>query len=323
MKKIQGTTLFIGSTPLDTDYGEFNVFIFQDIIDKKYVFALVYKELDKNKEIYIRMHSSCLTSETFLSMDCDCVFQLNDALEKVAEKKNGILFYLLQSGRGASYVSKSRDRQMVQYENDEITTFEAYERLGLLHDYRDYRNVRDITIIMDIFDKEFFLITNNPDKIKKITNLGITVKGIISVKTPDNPFNRKYLKSKLKSGHKLVLLNNNLNKLIDRQEQPSVKPFEPYHLENLKRFIHVASYFLPISPINDLIIVEEQPLEGYYEKTKDNKFLKKSNQAIPYWFKIDVYYDIAFHGEIMVLTYGNVAEINPIIRIHSERVYLK
>ena len=64
-------------------------------------------------------------------------------------------FILLQSGRGASYVSKSRGCQMVQYEEDKITTFEAYERMGLKHDYRDYRNVKDICVILDIYKKTF------------------------------------------------------------------------------------------------------------------------------------------------------------------------
>jgi 3,4-dihydroxy 2-butanone 4-phosphate synthase/GTP cyclohydrolase II len=61
------------------------------------------------------MHSSCITSETLGSMDCDCVQQMNEAFKKIAEKKSGILFYLIQEGRGCGYVGKSRACMIVQY----------------------------------------------------------------------------------------------------------------------------------------------------------------------------------------------------------------
>jgi 3,4-dihydroxy 2-butanone 4-phosphate synthase / GTP cyclohydrolase II len=315
MKKIYGTTLFIGSSEIETQYGKFTTFVFQDIIDIKYIFALVHGDLSKN-DFYIRLHSSCLTSETLRSMDCDCVQQLNAALETIVKKGNGILFYLLQSGRGASYVSKSRGCQMVQYQEDTITTFDAYEQMGLKHDYRDYRNVKDICVILDIYEKDFYLMTNNPDKINKIKELGFNIKDIISVEFPPNPFNRKYLESKKDTGHKLTKL---MEELIDESKQPSIKPFEPYHLPQ-KRFIHCASYYLPIEPVNNLILVDSEPINTEFERTKDGKFLIKSDELKPYWFKVDVYYDIAKHGETMVLTYNEKVQI-PIVRIHSEFIF--
>ena len=139
MKKIYGSTLFIGESSLELNYGIFKTYVFQDVIDKKYVFALVYGGL-KKEEFYIRMHSSCLTSETLRSMDCDCVEQLNGAFKKISEKGNGIFFYLIQEGRGCGYVGKSRSCMHVQYSNDKLTTFEVYEQLGMKTDYRNYSN---------------------------------------------------------------------------------------------------------------------------------------------------------------------------------------
>ena len=314
MKKIYGTTIYIGSSDLELKYGYFKVYVFQDVVDLKYIFALVYGDLNAD-DFYIRLHSSCLTSETLKSMDCDCVYQLNEALGKITKNKNGILFYLLQSGRGASYVCKSRGCQMVQYEKDKITTFEAYEKMGLRHDYRDYRNVKDICIIFEIENKNFYLMTNNPDKIKKLKELGINLKDIISVEFEPNPFNKKYLESKKNTGHILSKLDN----IFNYQEQPSVKPFEPYHLPQ-KRFIHCSTYYLPIQPINNLIVLDKKPENDDYEQTGNDKYLIKSDDIIPYWFKVYVYYDIATHGEIMVLTYGNEDKI-PIVRIHSEFIF--
>lgn len=72
IQRIHGTTIFIEKSDLETPYGKATSYIFQDVIDKKYVFALVFGNLTHH-EFYIRMHSSCLTSETLRSMDCDCV----------------------------------------------------------------------------------------------------------------------------------------------------------------------------------------------------------------------------------------------------------
>ena len=57
-----------------------------------------------------------------------------------------------------------------------------------------------------------------------------------------------------------------------------------------------------------------------YIKTNDNKYLVKSDDIEPYWFKVYVYYDIVNHGEIMVLTYGENVNI-PVVRFHSEFIY--
>lgn len=85
----------------------------------------------------------------------------------------------MQEGRGCGYVGKSRDRMTVQYYEDKqsITTFEAYDMLGLKHDYRDYTDIQSIVKILNI-DSEFILLTNNPDKIQKFIKLGLKYKGV-------------------------------------------------------------------------------------------------------------------------------------------------
>lgn len=115
------------------------------------------------------------------SLDCDCVQQLNGAIKKICEG-NGILFYLIQEGRGCGYVGKSRACMTVQYfeEKKDINTFEAYEMLGMQHDYRQYTCVKDITKILGI-NSEFILLTNNPDKIEKFSKLGIPLKKVESI----------------------------------------------------------------------------------------------------------------------------------------------
>ena len=80
-----------------------------------------------------------------------------------------------------------------QYKN--INTFEAYEMLGMQHDYRQYADVKDILNILNI-NPDFILLTNNPDKIDKFTKLGMKLRSVESIEVEPNPFNQTYLISK-------------------------------------------------------------------------------------------------------------------------------
>jgi 3,4-dihydroxy 2-butanone 4-phosphate synthase/GTP cyclohydrolase II len=51
-----------------------------------------------------------LSAASLRGCDCDCVQQLEGAFKVIAEKGKGILFYLMQEGRGVGYVAKARDR---------------------------------------------------------------------------------------------------------------------------------------------------------------------------------------------------------------------
>ena len=157
-EKIFGTSLYIDKIPIQTEYGEFMAYTYQDLIHKGYIIALTYGDIHSDT-LYTRIHSSCVTSETLRSQDCDCVQQLYGAFKKIHDKGNGILFYLIQEGRGCGFVGKSRDRMYVQHSNDEMTTFEAYKMLGLKKDYRDYSNIKDICTMLEI-DPNFILLTN-------------------------------------------------------------------------------------------------------------------------------------------------------------------
>jgi len=335
-KKIWGTTLYIDESDIQTRYGQFKAYTFQDLIHKGYIIALVYGNMH-NDVLYTRIHSSCITSETFRSQDCDCVQQLYGAFKKISEKGNGILFYLIQEGRGCGYVGKSRACMHVQYEDDKITTFDAYKMLGMKKDYRDYTSVKDICYILGITPK-FILMTNNPDKINKLTDLGFEIMSTEAIEFKPNPFNQDYLISKAKTGH--VLYETRTKQQKYELDLEKCKPFRPYHLENCKRFIHIASYYLPIKPINNKIILSSDSYNELknsinvnydisHTKIPNDKYLIKATRKLieefpsllckPYWLKMNCFFDVSTHKDVLILQYGD-CKINPIVRIHSESI---
>jgi 3,4-dihydroxy 2-butanone 4-phosphate synthase/GTP cyclohydrolase II len=174
-RPIHGTTLYVASCTLDTRFGPFRAHVFQDLIHKGYVIALTHGNLGSGKALYTRIHSSCVTSETLRGCDCDCVQQLEGALETIAQRKHGILFYLMQEGRGVGYIAKARDRMLVQASQDQISTFQAYAAMGLKKDYRDYEDVMHAATLLGLKKARFILLTNNPDKIEAMRAQGLKV----------------------------------------------------------------------------------------------------------------------------------------------------
>jgi 3,4-dihydroxy 2-butanone 4-phosphate synthase / GTP cyclohydrolase II len=356
-RPLYGQTLYIANCSLDTRFGLFHAYIFQDIIDRHYIIALAHGDILNSKVLYTRLHSSCVTSETLRGCDCDCVQQLEGAFKVIAEKGNGILFYLMQEGRGVGYVGKARDRMLVQASLDQISTFQAYAAMGLKKDHRNYDNISQICHLLGV-TAPFVVLTNNPDKVEALKAQGIQVAGTEALEFEPSPFNLAYLTSKAAGGH---ILKRPAETTVRRALPPEpVVPFKPHALPNARRFIYSASYFLPVKPVeNDILLTEEQfkdlfkkkaierymagpkPLLLGYQLIRDNRFFvkiapdnlaafKKDNPndpivdllTTPYWFRVHVYYDIVTSQEFVVLTHGKSrAQDIPVVRLQSESLF--
>ncbi len=352
-----GATVYLAHTKLETRFGEFTSFIFQDIIHKGYIIALTYGDVASVETLYTRVHSSCVTSETLRGCDCDCVQQLEGAIQKIAQEGSGVLFYLLQEGRGVGYVAKARDRMIVQASMDTISTFEAYAMLGLNKDYRQYRNVRDIAKILKI-DASWIVLTNNPDKIEAMKKNGFRVERSESLEFEPEPYNLAYLRSKAHAGH---ILKRPLSSALQGVKTPEkVIPFKPRSLGQARRFLYMASYFLPVRPVNnEIMISKEEEVELFGERSMDaymhgespliesrkelrgGRILVKIDRYAltnfqksypedpvcslltkPYWFRAHVYFDIVSGLDYVVLSFGKAtADDVPVVRIQSESLF--
>ena len=50
--------------------------------------------------------SECLTGDALFSLRCDCGFQLQAAMQKIAAEGRGVLLYVRQEGRGIGLLNK-------------------------------------------------------------------------------------------------------------------------------------------------------------------------------------------------------------------------
>ena len=68
--------------------------------------ALSMGDITSDAPVLARIHSECLTGDALFSLRCDCGFQLQAALQRIAEEKRGVLLYVRQEGRGIGLLNK-------------------------------------------------------------------------------------------------------------------------------------------------------------------------------------------------------------------------
>lgn len=152
----------------------FRMYIYGDKTTGEEHVAII-KNLGNGENVPIRIHSSCLTAESFSASNCDCMEQMDSALA-IAEKEGfGGVIWLHQEGRGNGLVAKAQQLALMMAEG--LDTVEAFERAGYPGDQRDYTAAADI--LKDLGIKSIRIITNSPDKITQIRDAGIEIVGRI------------------------------------------------------------------------------------------------------------------------------------------------
>ena len=146
---------------------------------------------------YLEFIANVLAGDILESLKCDCGQQLKQSIKMMAKADEGVLIYLAQEGRDIGLLNKLRAYSL---QENGIDTVEANKDLGFNDDERLYFPAKEILVQLNI--KNVDLITNNPKKVKHLTNLGINVNKRVPIKITPNKFNKKYLETKsIKSGH--------------------------------------------------------------------------------------------------------------------------
>jgi|TARA_B110000467_G_scaffold105563_1_gene95959 GTP cyclohydrolase II len=194
---MSSTLKFIETSNLPTDIGEFKVHAFTEESKSKDHLAIGMGDLLTSEPVLCRIHSQCITGESFFSMRCDCRYQLTESLTRIAEKGRGVVFYLQQEGRGIGLSNKIRAYNL---QDKGFDTVEANHQLGFKEDERGYDIVSEMINFLGI--KKVDLMTNNPKKIKALEAMGVIINQRVQISSSTNKYNEKYISTKIKKlGH--------------------------------------------------------------------------------------------------------------------------
>lgn len=198
--KTENHLLFVSKAELPTSFGVFEIEVFENILTGV-EHVLISMKKSENKPI-VRIHSECLTGDIFGSLRCDCQQQLHTALSLIAQNGHGYIVYLKgQEGRGIGIGNKIAAYAL---QEQGLNTYEANEKLGLPKDARNYIDATWMLKAMHIDD--FYLMSNNPLKIKALTDAGFTF-NILQVPVTSNEKNKQYLNDKIELGKHTIKFN--------------------------------------------------------------------------------------------------------------------
>jgi 3,4-dihydroxy 2-butanone 4-phosphate synthase/GTP cyclohydrolase II len=192
----------VAQARLPTDFGEFRIIGYRSLTSNEEFVALTCGELPADRPTLVRIHSQCLTGDVFGSIKCDCGGQLRAAMERIARDGRGVIVYQQQEGRGIGIINKIRAYAL---QDEGADTVEANEKLGLAVDLRCYEQCAEI--LSDLGLNRVRLMSNNPEKMRVLEEMGLNVVERVSLVIPPTDAARGYLRTKKeKMGHLLEMV---------------------------------------------------------------------------------------------------------------------
>ena len=206
--------IFEVETTVPTTHGSFRFRAYRDRMTGADHVAIIAGE--PTDGALIRVHSECLTGEVLGSLKCECGPQLDAALDAIAEAGSGVVIYMRgHEGRGIGLINQLKAYALQELGLD---TLDANIALGFPADGRDYGAA--VAILEDLGLSEVRAITNNPEKLRQLTERGIRVIEQVPLVVGVGDFNEAYLEAKRdRMGHILpstavldeAVLTNNRN----------------------------------------------------------------------------------------------------------------
>lgn len=189
----------VAKAQMPTKYGNFVAHGYVNRLTGEHHIALVKGDIGDGQNLLCRVHSECLTGDTFGSLRCDCGQQFAAAMTQIEAEGRGVLLYMRQEGRGIGLINKLKAYEL---QEQGLDTLEANIALGFAADQREY--YIGAQILRDLGVKTMRLLTNNPDKVYQLADFGLEICERVPLQMNATEYDLHYLQTKQqKMGHLL------------------------------------------------------------------------------------------------------------------------
>jgi GTP cyclohydrolase II len=221
-RPIRGALLHLESQRVVTRHGAFCVEVLRDLAARRHVLVLARGDVRTSQPLLAHVHVACTASECMAACDCDCAERLDAALAAVAAEGRGILFYLMQEGRGAGVSAAARGRMAVQATRGRITRAEAYDLIGLESSLTGCEPIPFARQLLGA-TAPLRLLSDDAEQAAALEAQGVAVDEVVPVRANPAPA-----------------------QTLELPEE--VAYFDPQPLPDAPRFLRMASHLLPVRP---------------------------------------------------------------------------
>lgn len=170
-----------GHHPIQTKFGKFELTGFELEDTGELVIALQVRKPTHIGPCLTRIQFGCLFGTAFRSIDCDCGFQLDSALEQIAKRGSGVvIYYPSREAYGAGLKAK-----IIAGTNNLGKGGAVPETLRTPIDRCSLKDIPDILSELGIFDP-IELLTNSEQKITQLRTFGVQIQTVQQLIVPTN-----------------------------------------------------------------------------------------------------------------------------------------
>lgn len=158
----------LGSSVVQTEFGEFAMIVYGSHLDGESHVALVYGDVGSSgKPTIVRMQTRCLAGDVFHASSCECASNMRASMQRIAEEGSGAVIYLHQNSLGFALKSVNG-----------IDCLEIHRDDRALHTLEYQRSMqREVgvgaQILLDLNIRRILLMTNHPRRVASLAGYGI------------------------------------------------------------------------------------------------------------------------------------------------------